>query len=76
MLRALRTYVKVLINKSGWEVIRRSVWDETLHGIQPDYDKAHAATYQKVKDFIMTSSQRVVSRCSAVDYLEKKQYRG
>lgn len=76
MLRSLRTYLKGLINKSGWEVIRREVWDLTLHGIQPDYDKAHAETYDKVKDFTMTSSQRIVSLCNAVDYLEKNNIEG
>lgn len=76
MLKSLRSFVKKLIKRSGWVVVHGTVWDEILYGLPKDYDTSHKETYIKVKDFTMTSSERVVSLCSAVEYLVKNNIEG
>ncbi|MDP9077359.1 MAG: TylF/MycF family methyltransferase [Bacteroidota bacterium] len=69
MLKSLKIAVRKLIKKSGWELIKTSVLQNTIHGIPADYEASHVDTYNKVKDYTMTTSQRIVAMCNAIDYL-------
>jgi len=76
VLKSIKTNIRKLIKKSGWELVRSSILTQMLHGIPTDYDVAHADTYQKVKDYTMTNSQRIVAICNATDYLTKNNIEG
>ncbi|MGZ3811443.1 MAG: TylF/MycF/NovP-related O-methyltransferase [Mucilaginibacter sp.] len=76
MLSSLKKTIKDLIKKSGWQLIKSSVLEDIQYGIPGDYEPAHVETYQKVKDYTMTTSQRIVSLCNAVDYLTKNNIEG
>lgn len=76
MLKKLKRFARETLKKAGWMLVHNSVWDNMLYGIPKDYDEAHARTYEKVKDFTMTTSERIVAICSAIDYLERNNIAG
>jgi len=76
MLRSAKSTILNLIKKTGWEFVKSSVINEILHGLPLDSSPAHLETYDKVKSFTMTTPQRVISFCNAVDYIEKNNIPG
>lgn len=76
MIKSIKNRVRELIKKTGWVIIHNSVWNDALYGLPKDYDASHLDTYNKVKEFTMTSSQRIVAICSAIDYLTKNNIEG
>jgi len=76
MLRSIKKLIKSSLKKAGWVIIQDKVWNEIFYGIPKDYDKAHTDTYNKVKEYTMSASQRVVALCSAVDYLVSNKIEG
>jgi len=76
LFRPIRNYVRRLLKKSGWIVVHDKVWNEIFYGLPADYDQPHADTYNKVRDYTMSASTRVVSLCSAIDYLTRNQIEG
>jgi O-methyltransferase len=69
MFKSIKDFIRRLIKRSGWIIVHDSVWNDILYGLPNDYDASHKDTYNKVKNFTMTSSQRIVALCSAIDYL-------
>ena len=76
MFKSIKNYIKGVIKKSGWIVVHDSVWNDLLYGMPKDYDPLHAETYDKVKDYTMTNSQRIVALCNAIDYLTQNNIEG
>jgi O-methyltransferase len=76
MLKPVKNFIRKIVKRSGWELVKRSVLEDMLHGIPTDYKPSHADTYNKVKDHTMMTSQRVVAICNAVDYLTENNIEG
>jgi hypothetical protein len=76
MLKSIKNSIRGLIRKTGWELVKGSVWNNLLFGIPTDYDPAHTETFSKVKEYTMTNSERVVALCNAIDYLTKNNIEG
>ena len=76
MFKSIKTSIKNLIAKSGWELIKSSILENIRNGIPSDFNISHVETYNKVKDYTMTNVHRIVAICDAIDYLEENGIQG
>ena len=64
-----------VINNLGYDLVKpdkRLVVD----GLPADFDKATLDTYHRVKEYTMTTPERIASLCNAVNYLVKNNIKG
>jgi O-methyltransferase len=67
----LKKTVRSIINKLGYNLVKK------LDGQLPaDFEKATVDTYNMVKEYTMTSAERIASLCNAVRYLVKNNIAG
>jgi O-methyltransferase len=76
MLKSLRSSVKKIIAKSGWELVKSSVLESIRNGAPSGNVVSYAETFSKVKDYTMTTSHRIVAICNAIDYLTENNIEG
>jgi O-methyltransferase len=62
-----------IINKLGYDLIKKF---ETPDRLPVDFEKATVDTYNRVKEYTMTSAERIASLCNAVRYLAKNNIAG
>lgn len=67
--------VNTIINSLGYELVKP---DKRLvvNGLPADFDKATVETYSRVKEYTMTTPERIASLCNAVNYLVKNNIQG
>lgn len=71
----LKKIMHTVINNLGYDLVKpdkRLVVD----GLPADFDKATLDTYHRVKEFTMTTPERIASLCNAVNYLVKNDIKG
>lgn len=71
----LKGFVHNMINKLGYDLVKpdkRLVVD----GLPADFDQSTVDTYNKVKQYTMTTPERIASLCNAVNYLVKNNIQG
>src|SRR5476651_1734802 len=70
-----RKAIRGFINKLGYDLVKP---DERLviNGLPADFDKEIVDTYQRVKQYTMTTPERIASLCTAVNYLVKNKIEG
>jgi hypothetical protein len=71
----IRKIVRSVVNNFGYDLVKpdkRLVVD----GLPADFDEATLNTYNKVKQYTMTSPERIASLCNAVNYLVKNNIQG
>jgi len=71
----IRKLVRSFVGKFGYDLVKpdkRLVVD----GLPVDFDKATLDTYHKVKQYTMTTPERIASLCNAVNYLVKNKVEG
>lgn len=76
MFKSIKNSIRGLIRKTGWELVKKSVWENLLFGIPTDYEPRHTETFYKVKEYTMTTSERVAALCDAIDYLSVNNIEG
>src|ERR1700712_540143 len=71
----LRKTLRALIKNFGYDIVKP---DERLvvDGLPADFDKETVDTYHKVKEYTMTTPERIASLCNAVNYLVKNKIEG
>ena len=71
----LRKAIRGFIKKLGYDLVKP---DERLviNGLPADFDKEIVDTYQRVKQYTMTTPERIASLCTAVNYLVKNKIEG
>jgi O-methyltransferase len=71
----LKGLVHSIINKLGYDLVKP---DKRLvvEGLPADFDKSTVDTYNKVKQYTMTTPERIASLCNAVNYLVTNNIQG
>ena len=69
----LKKAARSIINKLGYDLIKKY---EKLEELPVDFEKATVDTYSMVKQYTMTSAERIASLCNAVTYLVKNNIEG
>jgi len=71
----IKDILKSFLKKRGYDIVKP---DERLvkDGLPADFDDATVATYNKVKEYTMTTPERIASLCNAVNYLVKNNIEG
>jgi len=71
----LKSTILSIIKKFGYDLTKpdkRLVVD----GLPADFDKTTVDTYKKVKEYTMTTPERIASLCNAVNYIVKNNIQG
>jgi O-methyltransferase len=71
----LKEFIHKVVNKYGYDLVKP---DKRLvvNGLPADFDTATVDTYNKVKQYTMTTPERIASLCNAVNYLVKNNIQG
>jgi hypothetical protein len=71
----IKDILKSFLKKRGYDIVKP---DERLvkDGLPADFDAATVATYHKVKEYTMTTPERIASLCNAVKYLVTNKIEG
>jgi len=69
----LKKTARSIINKLGYDVVKKLKKPDELPA---DFEKATVDTYNMVKEYTMTSAERIASLCNAVRYLVKNKIEG
>lgn len=69
----IKQKVRRLINKFGFDLIKIRT---NINILPADFDTETVDTYNRVKDYTMTSPERIASLCSAVNYIVGNNIKG
>ncbi|MFI5159031.1 MAG: TylF/MycF/NovP-related O-methyltransferase [Sphingobacteriales bacterium] len=71
----VKKLINTIINKLGYDLVKP---DKRLvvNGLPADFDKSTVETFLRVKDFTMTTPERIASLCNAVNYIVKNNIEG
>jgi len=71
----IKKVINSLVHKLGYDLVKP---DKRLvvNGLPADFDKSTVETYARVKEYTMTTPERIASLCNAVNYLVKNNIQG
>src|SRR6185312_5472818 len=71
----LKDFIRKIASGYGYDLVKP---DKRLvvNGLPADFDTATVDTYNKVKQYTMTTPERIASLCNAVNYLVKNDIKG